>query len=95
MSYYVYILASQRHGTLYIGVTNDLIRRVYEHREGLIDGFTKRHRVKRLVYFESHDRIAQAIQREKNMKHWVRDWKIALIEHNNPDWCDLFESLSP
>jgi len=93
MACYVYILASRRNGTLYIGVTNDLIRRVHEHKEGLVDGFTKRHGVKTLVYFEAHDRAGQAIQREKTLKHWVRDWKIALIERDNPHWDDLYERL--
>ena len=93
MAYYVYIMASQRNGTLYVGVTNDIVRRVYEHKEGLADGFTKRHGIKTLVYVESHDRAEQAIQREKALKHWIRDWKIALIERDNPDWDDLYESL--
>ncbi len=93
MPYYVYILASQKNGTLYIGVTNDVIRRVHEHREGITEGFTKRHSVKRLVYVETHDRAEQAIQREKNLKHWVRDWKVALIERDNPDWSDLYGTL--
>ena len=93
MAYTVCILASRWNGTLYIGVTNDVIRRVHEHREGLVDGFTKRHGVKPLVYVESHDRVEQAIQREKNLKHWVRDWKIALIERENPHWEDLYEGL--
>ena len=93
MAYYVYILASQRNGTLYIGMTGDLVRRVYEHKEGLVEGFTKRHGVKALVYFESHDRAEPAIQREKILKHWVRDWKIALIERDNPYWDDLYERL--
>jgi len=93
MPYTVYILASRRNGTLYIGVTNDVIRRVHEHKEGLVDGFTKRYDVKILVYVEFHDRAEQAIQREKNLKHWVRDWKIALIERENPYWEDLYEGL--
>ena len=93
MAYYVYILASQRNGTLYIGMTNDLVRRVHEHKEGFVEGFTKRHGVKTLVYFESHDRAEQAIQREKTLKQWVRDWKIALIERDNPYWNDLYERL--
>ena len=93
MTAYVYIMASQRNGTLYVGVTNDLVRRVYEHKEGLGDGFTERHGVKALVTFEAHDRAGQAIQREKTLKHWVRDWKIALIERDNPHWDDLYESL--
>ena len=94
MPYYVYILASQPHGTLYIGVTNDLVRRVYEHREGLVDGFTNRRGVKRLVYFERYDQVEFAIQREKTMKHWPRAWKINVIERDNPRWIDLWDSLS-
>jgi putative endonuclease len=82
--YYVYILASRPQGTLYIGVTNDLVRRVYEHREGLVDGFTERRGVKRLVYFECYDQVEFAIQREKTMKHWPRAWKINVIERDNP-----------
>ena len=85
MAYYLYITASKRNGTLYIGVTNDLVRRVYEHKHGLVEGFTKRYGVKLLVYFEAHDRAEQAIQREKTLKHWIRDWKISLIERNNPN----------
>jgi len=92
--YYVYILASRPQGTLYIGVTNDLLRRVYEHREGMVDGFTKTYGVKQLVYYEPHQDIQRAIQREKTMKHWSRAWKIALIERENPQWNDLWDSLS-
>jgi putative endonuclease len=91
---YVYILASAPNGTLYIGMTNDLLRRVYEHREALADGFTKRHGVKRLVYYEVHDSPEQAIRREKALKAWNRDWKIALIERGNPRWVDLWDGLS-
>ena len=93
MPYYVYILASQRNGTLYIGVTNNIARRSYEHRENLVEGFTKKYGVHRLVYFEVHEDIRRAIQREKNMKHWSRAWKIALIEKENPDWLNLYETL--
>lgn len=93
MAYYVYILASKKNGTLYIGVTNDLARRVHEHREGHADGFTKRYGVKMLVYFEMHDRVEQAIQREKTMKQWLRTWKVDLIERDNPNWEDLWERL--
>ena len=93
MAFYVYILASRKHGTLYIGMTNDLIRRVYEHREGQAKGFTKRHGVKSLVYFETFERAEDAIQREKTLKHWPRDWKINQIERANPNWEDLYESL--
>jgi putative endonuclease len=80
-------------GTLYIGVTNNLVRRVYEHREGLAEGFTKRYHVKTLVYFESHETIAAALQREKNIKHWSREWKIDLIVAGNPGWRDLYEEI--
>ena len=89
---YVYILASERNGTLYIGVTNDLMRRVWEHREGLVEGFTRRYAVKRLVYIESFDRIEDAIAREKAMKKWNRLWKLDLIERQNPEWDDLYEA---
>ncbi|MBX3482491.1 MAG: GIY-YIG nuclease family protein [Phenylobacterium sp.] len=86
----VYIMASRKHGTLYIGVTGELLRRVHEHREGLIGGFTKRYGVKRLVWFEPHDGIEAAIRREKSLKKYRREWKINLIERENPDWIDLF-----
>jgi putative endonuclease len=94
MSFWVYILASRRGGTLYIGVTNDLIRRTYEHREGLVPGFTKRYGIKKLVYYEQHDTAAAAIQREKNMKHWPREWKIDLIVSMNPEWRDLYDEIT-
>ncbi len=93
MSYWVYILASSPGGTLYVGVTNDLIRRVYEHREGSVPGFTKRYGVKMLVYYEQHETVAAAIQREKNIKHWSREWKIDLILSINPDWRDLYDEI--
>ena len=93
MAYWVYILASKPGGTLYIGVTNNLVRRVYEHREGLAESFTKRYGIKTLVYFESHETITAALQREKNIKHWSREWKIDLIAANNPDWRDLYEEI--
>jgi putative endonuclease len=86
MSFWVYIMASKPGGTLYVGVTRDLLRRAYQHREALLPGFTKRYGVKMLVYFEAHDTAAAAIQREKNMKHWPREWKIDLIRSRNPDW---------
>jgi putative endonuclease len=94
MSYWVYILASRPGGTLYIGVTNDLVRRVFEHREGLVPGFTKRCAVKMLVYYEAHDTAVVAIQREKNMKHWPREWKIDLILSMNPNWRDLYDEIT-
>jgi len=93
MTYFVYVLASRKHGTLYVGVTNDIARRVFEHREGLIKGFTQKFGVKRLVYVECHDDILEAIRREKLLKRWHRDWKIALIEQTNPDWRDLYDDI--
>jgi putative endonuclease len=93
MTYWVYILASKAGGALYIGVTNDLVRRVYEHREGLVESFTKRYGIKTLVYFEPHETIAAALQREKNINHWSREWKIDLIVASNPDWRDLCEDI--
>ncbi|MEN6543013.1 GIY-YIG nuclease family protein [Parvibaculum sp.] len=91
--YYVYILASGRNGTIYTGVTNDILRRVYEHKTEAMRGFTSRYGVKRLVWFEVHPSISHAIQREKNLKHWSRAWKLALIEEANPGWRDLYEDL--
>ena len=91
--YYVYILASGRNGTIYTGVTNDILRRVYEHKTEAMRSFTSRYRVKRLVWFEVHPSISHAIQREKNLKHWSRAWKLALIEEANPGWRDLYEDL--
>ncbi|MFZ2038472.1 MAG: GIY-YIG nuclease family protein [Minisyncoccia bacterium] len=88
-NYYVYILASKRNGTLYIGVTNDLKRRVFEHQNSLVDGFTKQYNVKTLVYFESTENIDAAITREKQLKKWDRSWKLRLIESTNPNWNDL------
>ncbi|WP_037452786.1 GIY-YIG nuclease family protein [Sphingobium chlorophenolicum] len=85
----VYILASRRNGTLYTGVTSDLAKRLYEHRNGLIEGFTSDYGVRRLVWFEPHDVMESAIQREKRIKKWNRQWKIELIEAGNPDWDDL------
>ena len=94
MSYYVYLLASQKHGTLYLGVTNDLTRRVYEHRTKTVKGFTTRYNVNKLVWFEIYDDITTAISREKELKKWRRDWKIRLIEEQNPDWADLYPSIA-
>ncbi len=93
MNYYVYILAGRRNGTLYIGMTNDLIRRVGEHKADLVDGFTKEHGVHKLVYFEQTDDPLSAIQREKQMKKWNRKWKLDLIEEANPYWRDLYAEL--
>jgi len=88
--YFVYILASRKHGTLYIGMTNDLVKRVWQHKEGVIEGFTKKYSIDRLVYYEVYQRPGDAIQREKSLKRWPRSWKINLIEDDNPDWSDLF-----
>jgi len=90
---YVYILASKKNGTLYIGVTSDLVKRIYEHKQKLIDGFTKEYNVHALVYFESYKDIKEAILREKQMKKWNRKWKIRLIEENNPEWKDLYDEI--
>ena len=92
--YYVYILASRRHGTLYIGVTNDLGRRVWEHKEKLYPGFSRRYGVTRLVWYEAYERIEDAIAREKALKKWRRDWKLRLIEEMNPEWEDLYQVLN-
>jgi putative endonuclease len=91
---WVYIVTNRPNGTLYIGVTSDLVRRAWEHREGVVDGFTKRYGLKRLVFFEQHPSIRAAIQREKNMKHWPRAWKVRLILAQNPAWDDLYNSLA-
>ncbi|HUT49314.1 MAG TPA: GIY-YIG nuclease family protein [Alphaproteobacteria bacterium] len=91
---YAYILASERNGTLYVGVTSDLVRRVWEHREGAIPGFTSKYGVKFLVWYERHDEIETAILREKAIKKWRRAWKLSLIEGTNPDWQDLYEMLT-
>jgi putative endonuclease len=92
-SYWVYILASRPRGTLYVGMTNNLVRRIYEHREGMIDGFTKEYRVKMLVFYEQHATAIGAIQREKNIKHWSRKWTIDLICSMNPEWRDLWDEI--
>jgi putative endonuclease len=93
MAYYVYLLASKKHGTLYLGVTNDLVRRVYEHRTKAVEGFTKRYAVDKLVWFEIHDNVEAAITREKELNKWRRDWKIRLIEEQNPEWTDLYPGI--
>jgi putative endonuclease len=91
---WVYIVSNRRNGTLYVGVTSDLARRAWEHREGVADGFTRRYRLKRLVWAEHHVDIRAAIQREKNLKHWPQSWKIDLIVAENPDWNDLYHKLA-
>ncbi len=93
MPYYVYILAKARNSTFYVGVTRDLIRRVWEHKEGLADGFTKKYGIKMLVYYEIHESIESAIQREKSIKRWSRAIKIEAIQNMNPEWHDLYGSI--
>lgn len=91
--YYVYMMASKKNGTLYTGVTSDLIKRVYEHRTGVVPGFTKTYKVNLLVYYEVHGDVMEAIKREKNMQAWKRLWKIRLIEEKNPSWDDLYDMI--
>lgn len=93
-TYWVYILDSKRNGTLYAGMTNDILRRVWEHREGLVPGFTKRYGVKMLVYLEAFEDVNAAIHREKRLKKWKRQWKIDLIQSRNLEWVDLAETLN-
>jgi putative endonuclease len=90
---FVYILASEKRGTLYLGVTSNLVKRIYEHKEGIVEGFTQEYGVKTLVYYEMHETMELAIAREKKLKKWKRDWKIALIEKLNPDWSDLYGEI--
>jgi len=90
---FVYIMASAAFGTLYVGVTSDLVKRVWEHREHVLDGFTKRYACKLLVYYERHDAMDAAILREKQIKKWERNWKIRLIMQENPHWTDLYDSI--
>ena len=92
--YYVYILASRKHGTLYLGMTNDLVRRVHQHKSRATSGFTSRYGVDRLVWFECYDDLVSAITREKELKKWKRAWKIQLIELDNPQWIDLYPSIA-
>ena len=94
MMFYVYLLANRKHGTLYLGVTNDLVRRVYEHRNKIVKGFSARYDVGTLVWFECYDDPENAIAREKDIKKWRRDWKIRLIEEGNPNWEDLYASIT-
>ncbi len=89
----VYILASKRHGTLYVGVTSNLVKRVWQHKNNQVEGFTKKYGVHCLVWFEVHEAMESAIQREKAIKNWKRQWKINEIENLNPDWCDLYLGL--
>jgi len=91
--FYVYILAGKRNGTLYVGVTSDFVKRIWEHKQGLVEGFTKRYGVKDLVYYEVHESSESAITREKQIKKWDRAWKIQLIEKGNPNWDELYEKV--
>lgn len=92
-NFFVYILASKNNGTLYIGVTSNLVQRIWQHKQGVLDSFTKRYAVYNLVYFEQHLNAESAIRREKRLKEWQRQWKIDLIEKDNPDWRDLYSSI--
>jgi len=89
----VYILASKRNGTLYIGVTSDLVKRIWEHKNDMVEGFTKRYSVHQLVWYEIHESMKSAIEREKRFKEWKRKWKLELIESGNPNWKDLFDTI--
>ena len=91
---YVYIITNKPNGTLYIGVTNDLICRIYEHKHKIFKGFSSKYELNKLVYYEIYDDEIKAIQREKNLKHYSREWKKALIEQNNPEWNDLYDALT-
>jgi putative endonuclease len=92
--FFVYILANQPNGTLYAGVTSNLVQRVWQHREGLVEGFTKKYGVKKLVFFEAHENAQSAITREKQIKKWERAWKIELIEKENPEWLDFYSTIT-
>jgi putative endonuclease len=94
MSFFVYILASKRNGTLYVGMTDDLVKRVYQHRTNALPGFTRRYGVKTLVWYETHESRESAFAREHQIKKWNRDWKINLIETDNPEWRDLWEEIA-
>ena len=91
--YFVYIIASSRNGTIYIGVTNNLAKRMWEHKNSVVEGFTSKYEVNKLVYFEDYTEISVAINREKRLKEWKRQWKIELIEKNNPEWADLYDKI--
>lgn len=93
MKYYVYILASRKNGTLYTGVTNNLIKRVFEHKSDYVEGFTKKYQIHSLVHYDEFDDVNAALVREKRIKRWKRDWKITLIEKTNPQWEDLFDKI--
>ena len=90
---WIYVMTNRPNGTRYVGVTSDLAQRIWQHREGVVEGFTKRHGLKRLVYVERHIDMRAAVQREKNLKHWPRTWKVRLILASNPNWDDLYDHL--
>jgi putative endonuclease len=94
MSFFVYILASRRNGTLYIGMTDNLVKRVWQHRNGVVPGFTKKYGVKMLVWYELHETREAALTRERQIKKWNRTWKLKIIEQANPAWCDLWDDIS-
>ncbi len=89
----VYLLASKPDGVLYLGVTSDLVKRLWQHKNAFVDGFSKKHNVHHLVWFEQHEDMTSAITREKNIKKWKRGWKVRLVEEGNPEWCDLYEEI--
>jgi putative endonuclease len=91
---YVYLLTNCRYGTLYVGVTSDLIKRIWQHRQGFVDGFAKHHDLRVLVWYEQHVSMVEAITREKQIKRWHRDWKVNLIQATNPNWNDLYEQIA-
>ncbi len=91
--YFVYLITNKPYGTLYVGVTRDIVKRVYEHKSGFVEGFSKRHDLGRLVWYEAHEDVISAIEREKLIKKWHRDWKINLVQLENPEWNDLYESI--
>jgi len=93
MSAYIYIMSNKKNGTLYVGVTSDIIKRIYEHKNSITDGFTKKYNLKKLVYYEIYDDITEAIKREKQLKNWQRDWKVELINKMNGDWDDLYDGI--
>ena len=92
-NYYVYMMASKRNGTIYTGVTSDLVKRVWQHKSGEMPGFTSKYKVNQLVYYEIHTDVREAIKREKNIQAWKRNWKLQLIEQNNPNWSDLYNTI--
>ena len=94
MAFYVYILASKRNGTLYVGMTDDLVKRIWQHRNNIISDFTQRYNVKSLVWYEPHESRESAFKRERQIKKWNRSWKLELIERSNPSWCDLWEEIA-